>query len=122
MIKVVYISLCCLCMTFTAGGQADIPKEKLQEITNETSGWYQSLSRPQQEVVKSIAQKLIDKIDGNLRDAVIHYSLKKEPSSHWSMVAGGQFQFNKRWQARTEFGFLGGRKSVLLSANYRWRW
>lgn len=101
----------------------NIPEEKLQHIVDETEAWYQSLTRPQQAVVKEIAQKLLDRIHGNNPDGVmINYSLSKKPQSNWSLVAGGQFQFNKRWQARVEVGFLGGRTSGLLSANYRWRW
>lgn len=101
----------------------EIPEEKLQEIKDEAAAWYQELSRPQQAVVKEIAEKLVDRIQTNNPDGVIiNYSLTKKPVSNWSMLAGGQYQFNKRWQARVEIGFLGGRKSGLLSANYRWRW
>ncbi|WP_123864766.1 hypothetical protein [Chitinophaga barathri] len=101
----------------------DIPQDKLQEIKDETASWYQGLSRPQQIVVKDIADKLIDKIETNNPDGVIiNYSLRKRPVSNWSMLVGGQYQFSKRWQARVEVGFLGGRQSGLLSANYRWRW
>jgi hypothetical protein len=35
------------------------------------------------------------------------------------MLIGGQFQLNKRWMLRSEAGFLGSRKSFLLSLNYR---
>ncbi len=101
----------------------EIPEDKLQEIKDGTAAWYQSLSRPQQAVVKEIAEKLSDRIHTNNPDGVIiNYSLTKKPVSNWSMLAGGQYQFSKRWQARVEVGFLGGRKSGLLSANYRWRW
>lgn len=101
---------------------ANIPQEKIDEIANETADWYNQLRPAQQVVVKEIAQKLKDKYDGSLQDMTIHYSLEKSPLSTWTMLAGGQFQFNPRWQARVEIGFLGGRKSGLLSANYRWRW
>lgn len=101
----------------------DIPEDKLQEIKDGTAEWYQGLSRRQQAVVKEIAERLLDRIHGISPDGVtINYSLRKKPVSNWSMLAGGQYQFSKRWQARVEVGFLGGRKSGLLSANYRWRW
>ncbi|MGX5820362.1 hypothetical protein ACWKWU_19360 [Chitinophaga lutea] len=101
----------------------NIPEDKLQNIVDEVEGWYQDLTIPQQRVVKEIAQKLLDRIHGNNPDGVvITYSLDKKPQSNWSMVTGAQFQFNKRWQARVEVGYLGGRTSGLLSANYRWRW
>ena len=95
---------------------------KVDAIIAETEDWYKSLTKPQQVVVKNIAQGIKNKIDGLPDDLTVNYSLKKTPTSHWSMIAGGQFQFNKRWQVRTEAGFLGGRSSFLLSGNYRWRW
>lgn len=101
---------------------ANIPREKIDEIVDETTEWYQQLRPAQQVVVKQIAEKIKEKMDGRLQDMTIHYSLRKDALSTWTMLAGGQFQFNPRWQARVEIGFLGGRKSGLLSANYRWRW
>ncbi|NIG54929.1 hypothetical protein [Chitinophaga sp. Cy-1792] len=97
-------------------------KDMAEKIVAETEQWYQSLTKPQQVVVKNIAQGILNRINGLPDDITIHYSLKKRPTSEWSMLAGGQFQFTKRWQVRTEVGFLGGRSSVLLSGNYRWRW
>ena len=51
----------------------------------------------------------------------ISYSLIKKPTSNWNMCVGTQFQASHRWQFRTEFGFLGGRESILISGNYRFR-
>ncbi len=96
--------------------------DQAQKIINETEQWYQSLTRPQQVVVKRIAEAVLNKMNNLPDDITINYSLKKNPVSNWSMVVGAQYQFNKRWQVRTEVGFLGGRKSLLLSGNYRWRW
>jgi hypothetical protein len=102
---------------------SDVAKEKLQEIKDETAAWYQQLTPAQKAVVKPIAEKLIDKMDGiDVKDATISYSLKKRPVSDWSLCLGAQLQLNHRWQMRTEVGFLGGRSSLLLSGNYRFRW
>lgn len=102
---------------------ASAAKPDLQGITQETSAWYQGLSPAQKAVVKNIAQKIIDKIDGiDVSDATISYSLVKRPVSQWSMCAGAQLQLSHRWQIRTEVGFLGGKQSLLLSGNYRFRW
>lgn len=95
-------------------------KPDLQPIKDETAEWYQSLTPAQKVVTKQIAEKLLDKIDGlDLQNASISYSLIKRATSNWSMLGGGQFQLNHHWQFRSEAGFLGGRKSVLLSVNYR---
>lgn len=95
---------------------------KAQAIVDETEAWYQQLSKPQQLVVKQLAQAILNKLNGLPDDIVVHYSLDKRPQSNWNMTVGGQYQFNKRWQVRTEVGFLGGRNTVLISGNYRWRW
>ncbi|RFM27308.1 hypothetical protein [Deminuibacter soli] len=108
--------------TFSLSGKININKDALEEIVQETAAWYQDLKPAQQKVVKEIAQKLLDKISGiDIKDAYVNYSLKKRPASNWSMCVGAQYQFNHSWQVRTEIGFLGGRKSLLLSANYRFR-
>lgn len=100
----------------------NIPEDKLQAIKDEVEDWYQDLTPAQKVVTKQIAQALYDRFNGVATDLTVNYSLKKEATSKWSLLVGGQFQFNQRWQIRAEFGFLGGRKSGLLSTNYRWRW
>lgn len=50
---------------------------------------------------------------------VIHYSLDKKPSTPWTMLVGGQIELSRRWQVRTEFNFLGDRRSMLLNLVYR---
>lgn len=99
---------------------SDADRPTLDNIINEASEWVQNLPPAQKVVVKSIAQKMKDKIDGiDIKDASVSYSLVKKPVSNWSMCIGGQYQANHRWQVRTEVGFLGGRKSLLLSGNFR---
>ncbi len=73
--------------------------------------WYHRLSPKEQE--------LIDQIISNHQGDVVHYSLDKRPSHNWCMILGGQFQLNRHWQFRVESNLLGGRRSGLISANYR---
>lgn len=97
-------------------------RNDLESISRETAPWYQSLSTDEKEVVRTLAQHSLDKMNGiGNRTLVVRYSLVKKPLSNWSMVAGGQFQFNHHWQVRMEAGFLGGKKSFMLSGNYRFR-
>lgn len=86
----------------------DVPGEKVQ-------AWYDGLPPLQQEVVKDIYESIINKHG----DDVIHYSLEKRPVKNWTMIVGAQYQINRHWQLRTEANFLGGRRSGLLSLNYR---
>jgi len=100
--------------------KSDAGRNQLVNGTNGSEEWFRDLTPAQQAIVKTIAQKWIDKIDGKTGDDItISYSLVKKPVSNWSMCVGGQFQLNHRWQLRTEAGFLGGRQSLLLSGNFR---
>ncbi|MDH7460406.1 hypothetical protein QEG73_03925 [Chitinophagaceae bacterium 26-R-25] len=102
--------------------KTDASLSDMESIVNETAGWYQNLTPAQKIVMKQLAQAVINKINnGGDKDVIVHYSLNKRPTSDWSMCVGGQFQFSHSWQVRTEVGFLGGRSSLLLSANYRFR-
>lgn len=95
----------------------------LEDIRDEVAAWYNALAPAQKAVVKAIAERMLDKLDGlDIKGSTVSYSLVKKPTSNWSMSVGAQYQLNHRWQFRTEVGFLGGRSSLLLSANYRFRW
>ncbi len=73
--------------------------------------WYNNLSDAQ----KNLVDRVIEKNKGD----VINYTLNKRPSQNWCMILGAQFQLDRHWQFRTEANFLGGRKSGLISVNYR---
>ena len=100
----------------------NVSSSDLQSIVNGSAPWYQPLTAEQKNVFKEIAQKMLDQSNGHdVGDAVIHYSLVKKPVNTISMCVGVQFQLNHHWQFRTESNILGGRTSLLVSANYRWR-
>lgn len=97
-----------------------ISQERLDEIKAGTEQWYQDLGPAQKIIVDQIVDKIQDKLDNvDLQGFTIDYQMNKRPISKLSMVVGGQYQFNKVWQARCEAGFLGGRSTVLFSLNYR---
>jgi len=97
-------------------------KPDLDAVVSETADWVKQLPPAQKEVVKYLAQKSLDKLNGvSLEGTTISYSLIKKPTSNWSMCIGSQYQFSHRWQVRTEVGFFGGRESILISGNYRFR-
>jgi len=100
-----------------------VSKPDLEKAADGSADWYASLTPAQKEVMQHVAQKILNKINNHPDDdATISYSLVKKPTSKWSMCVGGQYQFSHVWQLRTEVGFLGGRKSFLLSGSYRFRW
>ncbi|MDR2921161.1 MAG: hypothetical protein LBV72_17585 [Tannerella sp.] len=81
----------------------------------ENSDWYNGLSPTVQKIADNVVENFVDKNKGD----IINYSLNKRPEHNWCMILGAQYQINRHWQFRVETNFLGGRKSGLISANYR---
>jgi len=52
-------------------------------------------------------------------DATIQYSLDKRVKDAWNFIVGGQFQLNKHWMLRAEYGFLGSRTQFIGGLQYR---
>ncbi|MFT4754049.1 MAG: hypothetical protein ACI9GM_000617 [Salibacteraceae bacterium] len=97
-----------------------IPIDEMNEKGEDALEYYESLSpvekvKPANLLIKQIGQRLVA-ADG---EAVIKYGMDKQTKQLWNASIGGQFQFNKAWQFRTELGFIGDRKSFMLSLNYR---
>jgi hypothetical protein len=102
-----------------------IPQEtwdRVDEIVDNYNTWYESLDPIKKAIVDNSAfPDFIDALDNADGDAIVRYGMDKRPEQEWNVVIGGQFQLNKRWQFRTEGGIIGDRKSLLVSANYRFR-
>lgn len=61
-------------------------------------------------------------IDQALNDdqhASVQYSLDKHPKDMWNFIVGSQYQHNKHWMIRVEYGFLGSRRQLLAGLQYR---
>lgn len=70
-------------------------------------------------ILEELGDRVQDKIDGlEPTPLVIGYEFNSSPAKKVSMVAGAQYSYKKRWDFRTEFGFL-GRRSFLVNVNYR---
>jgi len=68
------------------------------------------------------AGNTLNNIDGALNDeqtATVQYSLNKRPKDMWNFVVGSQYQINKHYMLRAEFGFLGSRKQFIGGLQYR---
>jgi len=55
----------------------------------------------------------------NLVNTTVHYKFEKRLEYEYNMLIGGQWQINRTWQLRTEYGFLKSKQQVMLSLNYR---
>jgi len=54
-----------------------------------------------------------------LSTSTVQYSLDKRPAQMWNLTIGGQFQLNKHWMIRGEYGFLGTRQQFFTGLQYR---
>lgn len=51
--------------------------------------------------------------------STVQYSMDKRPADKWNFIVGTQFQLNKHWMARAEFGFLASRTQMTAGLQYR---
>ncbi len=95
---------------------SDVLPETPPELGENFSVWYDGLSLKQ----KLTVDKIVAALEGNnLRATRINYQLDKAPETPWTMNIGGQIEFNRNWQFRAEFNFLGARTSLLANIVYR---
>jgi hypothetical protein len=65
---------------------------------------------------------MLNGMDAALNDeesASVQYSLTKTPKDMWNFVIGTQFQINKHFMLRAEYGFLGSRQQLITGLQYR---
>ncbi len=55
----------------------------------------------------------------NAGSSSIQYSLDKTPKDKWNFLIGTQFQINRSWMIRAEYGFLGSRTQFIGGLQYR---
>jgi hypothetical protein len=55
----------------------------------------------------------------NVGGSTVQYSLDKKPKNMWNFVVGSQFQLNRHWMIRAEYGFLGTRQQFVGGLQYR---
>ena len=94
--------------------------ERRDEIVTEYNDWYAGLGPVEQAAVDlTPLPDIIDRLEQADGDAIIKYGMDKQVVQEWNAIFGAQFQLNKRWMLRTEWGLIGDRKSALASINYR---
>ena len=94
--------------------------DRRDQIIEDYNAWYDSLTDLQKQLVdKTPLPDIAERIEQADGDALIRYGMDKQVKQEWNVVFGGQYQFNKRWMLRTEWGLIGDRKSAMASINYR---
>ncbi|MBU2553195.1 MAG: hypothetical protein KKF98_01975 [Bacteroidetes bacterium] len=107
---------------------------KVGETSAEVEGWWESLTALEQKNPGNIAKyetanraletagNVLNSIDGALNDenyASVQYSLEKRLKDKWNFVVGTQYQINRHFMVRAEYGFLGSRKQFIGGLQYR---
>lgn len=114
--------------------KVDLGLIRVDEAQTEVDTWWNSLSPLEQQKPVNKAKyetanrtiqtagNFLNNVDGaisNIENSTVQYSLDKTNKNYWNFIIGTQFQLNKHWQIRAEYGFLGSRNQFLCGLQYR---
>jgi len=98
----------------------------------EVDEWWNGLTPLEQQLNERIydaaiaglqgANELLTRLEAagsRVESSTIQYSLDKGQEQLWNFVVGSQFQLNKNWMIRMEYGFLGSRNQLIAGLQYR---
>ena len=115
-------------------GKVDEGMIKVEDAAVQVDEWWKGLSELEQrnpvnaakyETANRVLERsgnALNTIDGALNDeesATVQYSLTKYPKDKWNFIIGSQFQLNKHFMLRAEYGFLGSRQQFMTGLQYR---
>ncbi|HEX6846264.1 MAG TPA: hypothetical protein VF144_04770 [Chitinophagaceae bacterium] len=116
------------------GTKIDQGIEKVGKTQQEVDAWWASLTPAQQQnpvnqAKYNTANRVLDRAGellaaadnavNNIGSSTVQYSMDKRPKDPWNFIVGSQYQLNKHWMLRGEFGFLGSRTQYLLGLQWR---
>jgi hypothetical protein len=112
----------------------DSSYQKVNNCQQQVNVWWNGLSPRDQQNPVNIAkyktanaalEKAGQLLDGasqaanTLGNSTVQYSLDKRPKDKWNFLIGAQFQLNKHFMIRAEYGFLSSRKQFIGGLQYR---
>ena len=107
---------------------------KVAENQQKIDNWWNSLPPPQQSNPANIAKhdaanrvlgtfgNVLDQasqIVTGAADGSVQYALEKRQKQAWNFILGAQYQYNRDWMLRVEYGFLGARTQLIAGLQYR---
>lgn len=107
---------------------------KVDQTAQDVENWWNGLTpieqnQPSNKIKYETANRAIDAagnalnaLDGALNDeqsASVQYSLDKKLKDQWNFIVGTQFQINRHFMLRAEYGFLGSRQQFVGGLQYR---
>jgi len=108
--------------------------QKLQDNQQKVDAWWNGLTPTEQKNPVNVAKhdaantvlatfgKVVDgasQIVNSAGGGSIQYSLEKRQKNAWNFIIGSQYQFNRSWMIRAEYGFLAARQQLILGIQYR---
>ena len=114
--------------------KVDNGMQEVARISAEVEAWWNSLTPAQQANPVNIAKynaakdalataggflNRADTAISTFGSSSVQYSLDKRPEDMWNFIVGSQYQINRNWMFRAEFGFLASRTHVIAGAQYR---
>ena len=118
----------------SAAAKIDAGQQKVNEAQTGIDSWWNNLTPPQQNNPVNKAKyetanqalaragEILASAEGALNtlgESSVQYSLDKRVKDMWNFIIGAQFQLNKHWMIRGEYGFLGSRQQFLGGLQYR---
>ena len=116
------------------GAKIDTGYMQVAESQQEVNQWWEGLTpleqqNPVNKAKYNTANAALETF-GNVLDAAsqavtnagsstVQYSLDKKPKDMWNFIIGSQFQINRSWMIRAEYGFLGSRSQFIGGLQYR---
>ena len=110
------------------GSKVDQGIAKVGNAQQQVDAWWASLTPPQQqnpvnEAKYNAANRALarageifasaDNAISTIATSTVQYSMDKRPKDPWNFIVGSQYQLNKHWMLRGEYGFLGSRTQVI---------
>jgi opacity protein-like surface antigen len=107
---------------------------RVDQAQEEIDAWWDGLSPTDQRKPGNVAKyetanrvigragTALSNLEGalsNAETATIQYSLDKRQKNIWNFIIGTQFQLNRSWMFRAEYGFLGSRQQFIGGIQYR---
>lgn len=101
-----------------------LPPEMLASLDSayanyKESEWYAQLPKWQQGAVDQVVSQL-DSTKSDRRNTPVNYNIDKALAQPTNLLVGAQWEINKAWAIRTEFGLV-GRWSALLNLVWRFK-
>ncbi|HEX3167487.1 MAG TPA: hypothetical protein VHQ93_14555 [Chitinophagaceae bacterium] len=116
------------------GSKVDQGIAKVGNAQQQVNAWWAGLTPAQQQNPVNIAKHdaanralsragellaAADNAVSTIGTSTVQYSMDKRPKDPWNFIVGSQFQLNKHWMLRGEYGFLGSRTQFLIGMQWR---